>query len=189
MSDLGLIIPKTNLFSNHKHGITAADDAQGSDSFQQQLSQALGVSALSQSTSGADSTSGTDASVATSTSTGRIGTLSAGAADASSLGDSSLAASTPEEALRQYTSSSLPQQMFYTMLSSMGITKEQFEAMTPQQQAQITQQLQERLKQAAAAGQLPGAAGLGQAAAATPVQASAASAQTGDALSALQALL
>ncbi|ALM85687.1 hypothetical protein [Bordetella sp. N] len=190
MSDLGLIIPKANLFSSHKHGITGADEAQNSDSFQQQLSQALGVSAQTQvqSTTAAN-TDEVSASSSTAASASSIGTMSIGSTSASTLDDSSVAAATPEDQLRQYTSSSLAQQMFFTMLSSMGITKEQFQAMSPQEQAQITQQLQDRLKQAASTGQLPGAVGLGQTAAAAPVQASAASSQTSDVLSTLQALL
>jgi len=188
MSDLGLIIPKANIFSSHKHGITAADDAQNSDSFQQQLAQAMGVNAQAQSTN-ALGTDDTSASLSNSSATSTASAFSTGTGFASTSDTSSLDGDSPEDKLRQYTSGSLAQQMFYTMLSGMGISKEQFEAMSPQEQAQITQQLQDRLKQAAATGQMPGAAGIAQAATAAPVQASAASAQTNDVLSTLQALL
>ncbi len=188
MSDLGLIIPKVNLFSNHKHGITAADEAQNSDSFQQQLAQALGASAQPQSTAAVEGADDSGASLSTTASTRAVRAVSAETAPASTVCDPSLASGANLDQFRQYTATSLPQQMFYTMLSRAGISKDQFEAMTPQQQAEVTQQLQQRLQEAAAAGQLGGTSGLAQGISTAPVQAAAASAQTSDALSGPQTL-
>lgn len=50
------------------------------------------------------------------------------------------------EQLSDYLSMPLGERMFYMMLASMGISKEQYEAMSPEDKAKVAQQIAQRLK-------------------------------------------
>lgn len=50
------------------------------------------------------------------------------------------------EQLSDYLSMPLGKRMFYMMLASMGISKEQYDAMSPEDKAKVAQQIAQRLK-------------------------------------------
>lgn len=56
------------------------------------------------------------------------------------------AKSTAAAQLSEYLSMPLSQRMFYMMLASMGISKEQYDSMSPEDQAKVAAQVAQRLK-------------------------------------------
>jgi hypothetical protein len=144
MIDITALVAKASLFDERrKNGADAANESPGAAAFQQQFNHALGVgnSPASQTANAVTGTTG----AADQRKVGMAAPQSSVAAYQDAVGAQGPGA----QALTDYMAMPLQERMFYTILASMGVSKEQYDAMSPTDKAALAAKVEDRIKQAA----------------------------------------
>jgi hypothetical protein len=147
MTDISALIGKADLLDQRKKNTAeAAAGALGVGAFQQHFNQALGVNSSSSSSQAAATVGATG-----SASQQKVG-MAAPQSSVAAYQAAVSAQGSGAQALGDYLNMPLSQKMFYMMLASMGVSKEQYDAMSPADKQQLAAKVEDRLKQQAAAG-------------------------------------
>lgn len=147
MTDIGLLASSSALFgTRRKKDDDTANGSLDAGTFQQQLGQALG-----QNNPAVQQQSATDSS-----DTRKVG-MAAPQSSVTTYQAAQNAEGSGTQAFMDYMSMPLAQKMFFMVLAGMGVTKEQYDAMSPQEKQDLASKVEDKIKQMASTSGTPSA--------------------------------